>query len=90
MRALAAVACLLTTHAHAALLGSVQLPLGNIDLFNDAGLCKAQALRAVYVPAQGEPVPGCWVSGSGMVFIVFFDAGIARFPASEIKPTKGV
>lgn len=88
MRYLAAIAGLLTFNAHAALLGSVALPMGNIDLFNDAGPCKAEALRAVYVPAVGDPVPGCWVRGGGLVFIVFFDADIARFPVSEIKPPK--
>ena len=87
---LAALACLLTTGAHAALLGSVELPNGSIDVYDDAGPCKAQAKRAVYVPAVGDQVPGCWVRGGGIYFVVFMDADIARIPVSDVKPPKSI
>lgn len=66
----------------------VQTPEGRIDLYADQGPCRAEVKRAEYVPAKGDPVPGCWVVRRTMVSIVFLDGDIAQVPILALQTAK--
>lgn len=72
----------------AAVIGEVESSTGRIDLMDEAGPCVDGARAAAYVPRHGKTIPGCWVAGGSVVFVVFFDGDTARVPVSAVRPPK--
>ena len=82
-----AACCLLAAGAVSAkIMGTVDSETGRIDLHDEQGQCAGKALRAEYVPVEGEKIQGCWVTGGPFVLVVFLDADIARIPVAMIRP----
>lgn len=75
--------------AQAAVVGVAEGEGAHIALHDDAGgLCVGQARMAEHVPDKGARVAGCWTTANGLVFVVFLDGEIARFPMQAVKPPK--
>jgi hypothetical protein len=86
--ALVSILLAATGACQAAVVGVVESPQGRIDLFDDHGQCVGKALKAEFIPEQGETVQGCWVVGGQVILVVFLDADIATIPVAMIAPPK--
>lgn len=71
---------LLAASAHAGVLGFVQTPQGRIEMHDERGPCTGNAMRADFVPYDGDRVSGCWVVRGTVVAVVFLDGDIAQVP----------
>lgn len=62
---------------------------GTIRLHDQPGPCVRGALLAEWISADGKTmIPGCYVAGSGMVHIAFFDGDAVRVQLQSFrKPT---
>jgi hypothetical protein len=79
----------LTLPAQAAVVGVAEGQGAHIALHDDSGgLCVGSALMAEHVPDKGDRIMGCWTVGNGIVFVVFLDGEIAKFPIQAVKPPK--
>ena len=78
-------ALLLSSSAHAAVIGVIDTQKGRVDLHDEAGLCTHGAMKAEYIGQDGTRVLGCWAFVGGIVSIAFLDGDSARLQPGVVR-----
>ena len=61
-----------------------------LELHQHAGPCVNGARVAIYVPRDGERIPGCWILRGTTVHVVFLDGDAGTLPIAAFKPAEGL
>jgi hypothetical protein len=61
-----------------------------IVLYDVAGPCVRTAKMAEHISANGDRVPGCWLTSSGHVMVSFLDGERGMIPVAHLRPLEDV
>lgn len=90
-KALAVLLWVGSATCQAGIVGVADMQNGASIVFHDErGPCIGTARLAAFVSAQGESIPGCWVSRIHHIAVVFFDGDVGAVPVAALKPPKNV
>lgn len=84
MKALAFPILLLAETARAAVLAVATQGSVSVSITDEVGPCMGPARLAIYSDGK-QRVPGCWVTGDGMVIISWLDGDQGRIPQQAFQ-----